>query len=117
MISEIMSGYHLYGKPRNSVENSNGTVHPGGNFPEKSNAFRGITFFPFLQKRLKFSVPFVWITSATLHVKRKQKINRYFVNGTPQSRSCCRYQKQYQYHSGGSRKNFTEISVQMVSAP
>ena len=33
MISEIMSA--LYGKPRNSVENSNGTVHPGGNFPEK----------------------------------------------------------------------------------
>ena len=35
MISEIMSAYHLYGKPRNFVENSNGTVHPGGNFPEK----------------------------------------------------------------------------------
>ena len=35
MISEIMSAYHLYGKPGNSVENSNGTVHPGGNFPEK----------------------------------------------------------------------------------
>ena len=33
MISEIMSA--LYGKPRNSVENSTGTVHPGGNFPEK----------------------------------------------------------------------------------
>ena len=25
--------------------------------------------------------------------------------------------KQYQYLSGSSRKNFTEISVQMVSAP
>ena len=35
VISEIMSAYHLYEKPRNSVENSNGTVHPGGNFPEK----------------------------------------------------------------------------------
>ena len=41
-------------------------------FRKKSNTFRGITFFPFLPKRLKFSVPFVsWITSARLHVKRK----------------------------------------------
>ena len=29
------SHYHLYGKPGNSRENSNGTVHPGGNYPEK----------------------------------------------------------------------------------
>ena len=29
------SAYHLYGKPGNSGENSNGTVHPDGNFPEK----------------------------------------------------------------------------------
>ena len=32
---------------------SNGTVHPGGNFPKKSDTFRGITFFPFLPKRPK----------------------------------------------------------------
>ena len=30
-----MSAYHLYGKHGNSGENSNATVHPGGNFPEK----------------------------------------------------------------------------------
>ena len=30
-----MSAYHLYGKQGNSGENFNGTVHPGGNFPEK----------------------------------------------------------------------------------
>ena len=30
------SAYHLYGKPGNSGENLNGTVHPaGGNFAEK----------------------------------------------------------------------------------
>ena len=29
------SAYHLYGKPGNSWENSNTTVHLGGNFPEK----------------------------------------------------------------------------------
>ena len=51
-------------------------------FSGKSNSFRGITFFPFLPKRPKFSVPFVWITSARLQVERKRKIYRYFVNGT-----------------------------------
>ena len=49
----------MYGKPGNSVENLNGTVHPGGNFPEKINTLPGITVFPFLPKRPKFSVPFV----------------------------------------------------------
>ena len=44
----LWSAYHLYGKPENSGQNSNGTVHSGGNYPEKSNTFRGITFFPFL---------------------------------------------------------------------
>ena len=80
--------YHiLYGKHGNSKENSNGMVHPDGDFPEKSDTFRGILpFFPFLPKRPKFSVPFVWITSARLHVQRKRKLYRYFVNGTTQSR-------------------------------
>ena len=54
----------MYGKPGNFGVNSNGTAHPSGNFPEKRNTFRGITFFPFLPKRPKFSVPLVWITSA-----------------------------------------------------
>ena len=63
-----------------------------------NNAFRGITFFPFLSKRPKFSVPFVWITSARLQAERKRNIYRYFVNGTIQSRSCFRCQKIYQYH-------------------
>ena len=67
----IISAYHLYGKPRNFGENSNGTVHKGGNFPEKSNTFRGITVFLFLRKLPKFSLPFVWTTSARLHVERK----------------------------------------------
>ena len=61
-------------------------------FQKKSNTFRGITFLPFLPKRPKFSVPFVWITSARLHVERKWKIYRYFVTGTSQSRSCFRCQ-------------------------
>ena len=43
-----------------------------------SNTFRGITFFPFLPKRPKSSVPFVWITSVRLLVKRKRKIYRVF---------------------------------------
>ena len=36
----------------------------------------------------KFSVPFVWITSAKITLERKRKICRYFVNGTIQSNSC-----------------------------
>ena len=109
-----LSAYHLYGKPGNSGENSNGTVHPVEIFRKKGNTFRGITFFPFLPKRPKFSVPFVWITSARLHVERKRKIYRYFVNGTTQSRSCFRCEKNT---STIWRKFFTDISVLMVSTP
>ena len=54
-----MSAYHLYRKAGNTVENSNGMVYPGRDFPEKSNTFRGITCFPFLPKRPKLFVPFV----------------------------------------------------------
>ena len=44
---ETMSAYHLYGKPGNSGENSNRTVHSGGNFLEKYYTFRGFDRFPF----------------------------------------------------------------------
>ena len=71
---------------------------PGEIFQKKSNTFRVITFLPFLPKRPKFSVPFVWITSARLHVQRERKLYRYFVNGTTQSRSCFRCQKKYHYY-------------------
>ena len=67
-------------------------------FRKKGNTFRGITLLPFLPKRPRFSVPFVWITSARLHVQRKRKLYWYFVNGTTQSRSCFRCPKKYQYH-------------------
>ena len=84
-------------------------------FREKSNAFRGITFFPSLPKGPKSPAPFSWITSARLQVERKRKIYRYFVNGTTQSRSCFRCHKKIPVILW--RKFFTEISVQMVSAP
>ena len=58
---------------------------PVGIFRKKGNTFRGITFFPFLPKLPKFSVLFVWITSARIKVERKRKIYRYIVNGTAQS--------------------------------
>ena len=67
-------------------------------FRKKSNTVRGVTFLPFLPKRPKFYVPFVWITTAMLQVERKRKIYRYFVNGTTQSRSCFLCQKKYQHH-------------------
>ena len=82
-------------------------------FRKKSNTFRGITFFPFLPKRPKLSVPLVWITSARLHVQRKREIYRYFVNGTTQSRFCFRCQKKYQYYlTENFHRNFR---LQMVN--
>ena len=62
-----------------------------------------------------FSVPFVWITSARLHVERKRKIYQYFVNGTTQSCSCFR-RKKITSTIIFWWKFFTKIFVQMVSA-
>ena len=59
---------------------------PVESFRKKSNTFRGITFSPFLPKRPKFSVPFVWITS--LRLRLLVYVYRYFVNVTTQSFSC-----------------------------
>ena len=87
---------------------------PGEIFRKKGNTFRDITFFPFLPKWPKFSLPFVWITSARLHVERKWKICRNFINGTTQSRCCFRCQTNT---CNIRQKFFTEISVQMVSVP
>ena len=43
-----LSAYHSYGKPGNSGENLNGTVHPGGKFPEKKViTFEVLTFSRF----------------------------------------------------------------------
>ena len=70
MISEIMSAYHLYGKPTQKFcGESNGTVHPGGNFPEKKEYFSRHNLFPIFTEttQIFFFLPFVWITSATLH--------------------------------------------------
>ena len=83
-------------------------------FRKKRNTFRRITFFPFFPKKPKFSVPFVWITSAWLLAERKRKIYRYFVNGKTQFRSCFGANKN---SSSISRKFFIEISLQIVSAP
>ena len=44
-------------------------------FRKKSNAFRGIPFSPFLLKRPKFVVPFVWITSARLPFTPRESEN------------------------------------------
>ena len=73
-----------------------------------SNTLRDITFFPFLPKRAKFSVPFVWFNCVRLHVERKRKIYRY--KSIPLSMP-----KSIPVPFDG--KFFTEISVQMVSAP
>ena len=59
-------------------------------FRKKSNTFRGITVLPFLPKRPKFSVPFVFFVPASVSVPKKK-----------------------QYHL---TKIFPESSAQMVSA-
>ena len=69
-------------------------------FRKKSYTFRGITFFPFLPKRPKFSVPFVWITSGRLHVREKVKHLPVFCkwyNSIPFLFSVPK-KKKYQYH-------------------
>ena len=86
----------MYEKPGNFGENSNGTVHPGENFPEKKVI--PLEVLPFYRNDRNFLYFFVWITSARVHVERKRKIYYYFVNGTTQSRSCFRCPKKYQYH-------------------
>ena len=42
----ILSAYHSHGKPGNSGENSNGTVHPGVKFPEKKEYLSRYYLFP-----------------------------------------------------------------------
>ena len=83
-------------------------------FRKESNTFQGITFFPLLPRRHKFSVPFVWITSGRLQVERKRKFtsilwmvqfNPVPVFGAQKNTSTI------------WRKFFTDISVQMVRAP
>ena len=72
----------LYGKPGNTGENLNGTVHPaGGNFAEKKEYLSRYHLFPvFNEKDRNFSVPFVWITSARLYVETKRKNLPVFCN-------------------------------------
>ena len=55
-------------------------------------------FNAFRRNRRWVPLPIVWIASARLHLERKRKLYRYFVNGTTQSRSCFRCPKKYQYY-------------------
>ena len=90
----ILSAYYLHGKPGESGENSNGTVHPGRNFPEKKVIPFEVLPFPVFTKTTEiFLTICLDYYSARLHVERKRKIYRYFVNGTTQSRSCFRCPK------------------------
>ena len=84
-----LRNYHLYGKPGNSGQSSNGTVHPGGDFPENKYYISRYYIFPVFTDTTD---------RARLHLERERKIYRYFVNGTTQSRSSFLCQTKYQYH-------------------
>ena len=98
-------------------------------FRIKRNTFRGITFFRFLPKRPKFSVPFVWITSARLQVERKRKIYRYFeklmiqLNPVPvsgaQNKSQCHLTEifRWNFRTNGKRLNFPPWDLLLFSMP
>ena len=66
-------------------------------FREKSNTFRGKILLPFLPKRPNFSVPFVWITSASLHPEKAKTLPVFckWYNSIPFLFSV---PKKYQYH-------------------
>ena len=74
MVNRINSlrNYHLYGKPGNSGQSSNGTVHPGGDFPENKYYISRYYIFPVFTDTTD---------RARLHLERERKIYRYFVNG------------------------------------
>ena len=82
------SAYHLYRKLENFGENSNWTFHLAGNFSDERYTFWGIGFFPLLPKRSKFSIPLreLPVLRVPCFLSRKSG-QRYFVNGTTQSRS------------------------------
>ena len=88
----------MYGKSGNFGENSNGTVHASGNFPEKSNTFQGITFFLSYRNNQNFLYHLFGLPVPGFMSRRSEIFSRYFVNGTTQSHSCFRCQKKYQYH-------------------
>ena len=74
MVNRINSlrNYHLYGKPGNSGQSSNGTVHPGGDFPENKYYISRYYIFPVFTDTTD---------RARLDLERERKIYRYFVNG------------------------------------
>ena len=85
-------------------------------FRKKSNIFQGITFYPFLPKRPKFSVPFVWITSA-MQASCREKVKNLPV--------FCTWYNSIPFLFSVAKKNtstiwrifFSEIFVQILSAP
>ena len=103
--AENQSAYHLYGKPSNSRENSNGTIDPSRNFPEKRQHLSRYYLFQFSPKQSKFFVPFVWLTSAWLLLEAEGDNGGpfpgglwSFTNGTSLTHSFFRKRFQVQYY-------------------
>ena len=86
-------------KPGNFGENSNGTVHPGGNFPEKQVIrFEVLRFSRSYRNDRNLLYHLFGLPVSGFLSRESEKFTEYFVNGTTQSRSCFRCQKKYHYH-------------------
>ena len=121
-VAKLRAAYHLYGKPGNSGENSNGTVHPGGIFQNKSNTVSMYYLFPVFTEMTKIFCTICLVNQCHAAFLLRRKIICFnpgplviwcFGNGTTLTHSSFRKRFQVQYHLS---EMFTEIFLQMVSA-
>ena len=90
------SAYHLYGKPGNFGENSNGKVHPGGNFPDKKKYLSRYYLFPVFTETTEIfcTICLDYQCQASTREKAKNLPVFWKIKDTTQSRSCFRCPKQ-----------------------
>ena len=117
MVNRInsLSTYHLYGKPGNSGENSKGTVHPGGNFSEKKVLhFEVLPFYRFYRhdRNVLYHLSGLLVPGCISRESEKFIVFCKWYNSIP-----FLFSAPNKNTSTIWPKFFTEISVQMVSAP
>ena len=97
--AEIWECLPFVWKPGNFGENSNGTVHPSGNFPEKQVIhFEVLPFSRSYRNDRNLLYHLFGLPVSGFLSRESEKFTGYFVNCTAQSRSCFRCQKKYHYY-------------------